>query len=534
MNFNNKTKIVFLILLILACLFVNFTFGRGISYKIEGMGNETLGPVTLTVTTARDGSKSVSFSPVRNEYGSVIYDGYYLDPDTTSNAVDYKKDAADTTQYFSTYVAKKIPYGFDVADKSLKIGIIPKSDKGNIGGSMSLPEYRELSFAEYSQLTSKPIPGVTYTGTADNEGLNAPIPPRNFRVKKTKTDGSGKIYYEMAAIPINHALLNDANNPQQRYLKYTGSYEDIKYYKVDGKTCTERSDKTNQQAYSDNNDYNVYDYSNTNNTGEYKEGITGNNRNDANIQSVLCEYYKIKLVLEYGANDVPTKTKYVMAKIPVGFELDPTDKTFTRLISSDKVGDVSTTYDAKNVDTNYNEDPKGMVGDGLEERNRDGAVSNTGVHYMFDSTGKLVEVDYKESNFAPVLYYMPGAYKFGSSNYVPNYEDSVYLSRVTRQSQTMDGSGTNSDNRAQVMNTSSTLGGFCNATKNSKIEMEQKCNKVDLESCASTSCCVLLGGQKCVAGNENGAYMTANYSDYSLRNKDFYYYQGKCYGNCNV
>ena len=223
-----------------------------------------------------------------------------------------------------------------------------------------------------------------------------------------------------------------------------------------------------------------------------------------------------------------------MAKIPVGFELDPTDKTFTRLISSDKVGDVSTTYDAKNVDTNYNEDPKGMVGDGLEERNRDGAVSNTGVHYMFDSTGKLVEVDYKESNFAPVLYYMPGAYKFGSSNYVPNYEDSVYLSRVTRQSQTMDGNGPNSDNRAQVMNTSSTLGGFCNATKNSKIEMEQKCNKVDLESCASTSCCVLLGGQKCVAGNENGAYMTANYSDYALRNKDFYYYQGKCYGNCNV
>jgi hypothetical protein len=527
MVFNNKMKIVFLILLILACLIVNFTFGRGISYKIEGMGNETMGPVTLTVTTARDNSKSVSFSPVRNEYGSVIYDGYYLEPDTTSNKVDYKKDATDTTQYYTTYIAKKIPYGFEVADKSLKIGILPKSDKRNISGSMSLnlPEYRELSFAEYSQLSSKPIPGVTYTG-ADDEGLNATIPPRNFRVKKTKTDGSGKIYYEMAAIPINHALL-DANNPQQRYLKYTGSYEDIKYYKVDGKTCAERSDKTNQQAYSDNNDYNIYIYSvdYSTNTGEYKIDVTGNNRIDANIQSVLCEYYKIKLVLEYGANDVPAKTKYVMARIPVGFELDTTDKTFTKLKLSNKVDGVSTTYDAT---VDYNK----VDNNSKDQSNQKDA--GKGVYYNFDSTGKLVEVNYKESNFAPILYYVPGVYKFGSSNYVPNYEDSVYLSRVTRQSQTMAGNGPNSDNRAQVMNTSSTLGGFCNATKNSKTQMEQKCNALSLDACASTSCCVLLGGQKCVAGNENGAYMTANYSDYSLRNKDFYYYQGKCYGNCNV
>jgi hypothetical protein len=64
--------------------------------------------------------------------------------------------------------------------------------------------------------------------------------------------------------------------------------------------------------------------------------------------------------------------------------------------------------------------------------------------------------------------------------------------------------------------------------------LEEKCNAVAPESCASTSCCVLLGGEKCVSGNENGPYMTANYTDYTLtaRNKDFYYYQGKCYGNC--
>ena len=522
MVFNNKVKIIFLILLILACLIVYYVFGRGISKIIEAMGNETFGQVTLTVTDGK-----LSFSPVRNEYGSVIYDGYYLEPDTTSQAVDYKKDATDTTSYYTTYVAKKIPYGFKVADKDTKIGILPKSDKSNYGGgSLSLPEYRELSFAEYSQLSSKPIPGFTYTGTADNEGLNANIPSGYFRVKKTKTDGSGKIYYEMAAIPINHALLG-ANNLQQRYLKYTGSYEDIKYYVVPNKTCAERSDKTNQQAYSANNESNVYVYSGNYypNSGEYEIGVT------ANIQSVLCGYYKIKLVKEYNDDDTPKEVQYVMARIPIGFELDPTDKTFTKLKSSDKIDDVSTTYDAKNTDTIYHDDP---TDPDYKERDRDGDIINAGVYYQFDSTGKLVEVNYKESNFAPVLYYMPGAYKFGSSNFVPNYEDSVYLSRVTRQSQTMDGTGINSDNRAQIVNTSSTLGGFCNATKNNKIEMEQKCNALSLESCASTSCCVLLGGQKCVAGNENGAYMTANYTDYTLRNKDFYYYQGKCYGNCNV
>ena len=31
---------------------------------------------------------------------------------------------------------------------------------------------------------------------------------------------------------------------------------------------------------------------------------------------------------------------------------------------------------------------------------------------------------------------------------------------------------------------------------------------------------------------ENGPTNPANYSDHTLKNKDFYYYQGKCYGNC--
>ena len=157
-----------------------------------------------------------------------------------------------------------------------------------------------------------------------------------------------------------------------------------------------------------------------------------------------------------------------------------------------------------------------------------------GVYYQYDQTGKLVEVNYKESNFAPVLYYMPGAYKFGSSAFVPTYEDSVYLSRSTRNAQLLPGVEANAGLGGAPINSDAQLGGFCNANENNKVVMEEKCNAMPLDSCASTSCCVLLGGQKCVAGNENGPYMTANYTDYTImpRNKDFYYYQGKCYGNC--
>lgn len=167
------------------------------------------------------------------------------------------------------------------------------------------------------------------------------------------------------------------------------------------------------------------------------------------------------------------------------------------------------TYDAKNTDKEYRDISYGKTDD-----------ANLGKYWMFDEEGKLLEVS-TEMNKSPILYYIPGAYKFGASNYVPNYEDSVYLSRTTRESQL-----------APVVNTASQLGGFCSQYATNTAALEEKCAAQDLNACASTSCCVLLGGQKCVAGNENGPKNPASYTDYSLMNRDFYYYQGKCYGNC--
>ena len=470
MVFNNKIKIVFLILLILACLVVYFTFGQGISHKIEGMGNEE------QVINYVQGT---GFDKIYNEYGSLVTDGYYFTPYGTEKTTD---------GHFKQYTVKKVPAGFVAGGE--KIGIIPTTLASQTGiTEPNLPEYRELYFSEYTTLPNKPIPGHTYDSTRrkPDDGKTAPIQSGFFRIK-LHNNPTDKDYYMMAKIPINHALLGD---PDSLYLKYVGPNEPIKY-------------KGDAYAYSDSD------------TGENKVGSS------TDIQPVDAGYYKIKITYLHLQQRA---TKYHMAKIPDGYVLDLTDPTLTALKKTEIIEGESTTY---NPTVDYSKVDK----NGQDQSNQKDA--NKGVYYMFDSTGKLVEVDYKESNFAPVMYYIPGAYKFGSSNFVPNYEDSVYLSRVTRESQTLAGNSPNSDNRAQIVNSSSTLGGFCNATKNNKMDMEQKCNALSLESCASTSCCVLLGGQKCVAGNENGAYMTANYSDYTLRNKDFYYYQGKCYGNCNV
>ena len=62
------------------------------------------------------------------------------------------------------------------------------------------------------------------------------------------------------------------------------------------------------------------------------------------------------------------------------------------------------------------------------------------------------------------MHYVSGAYKFGLSNYVPNYEDSVYLSRTTKIPQT-----------AQVYETAGYPGGFCNQYKDNNGALDEKC-----------------------------------------------------------
>jgi hypothetical protein len=175
--------------------------------------------------------------------------------------------------------------------------------------------------------------------------------------------------------------------------------------------------------------------------------------------------------------------------------------------------DTKTKYNSDNLDMEYHDNLQALGANNIYN-------TEMGTEKVYDVKGNLVDV-VSNAVQGKIVYYQPGSYKYGATSYVPYYEDSVFLSRST-----------NTVVNTPTYVTSNAGGGFCNKYQNDHIKLEQQCNAINNETCAATTCCVLLGGQKCVAGGENGPIMKDNYSDFMIANKDFYYYQGKCYGNC--
>ena len=67
---------------------------------------------------------------------------------------------------------------------------------------------------------------------------------------------------------------------------------------------------------------------------------------------------------------------------------------------------------------------------------------------------------------------------------------------------------------------------FC---KSSSDSLKESCGKLTKKNCNATTCCVMLNGEKCVAGNQDGpTFQTESGKDITI---DYYYYQNKCYGN---
>jgi hypothetical protein len=150
----------------------------------------------------------------------------------------------------------------------------------------------------------------------------------------------------------------------------------------------------------------------------------------------------------------------------------------------------------------------------------------------FNSNGTLLQYDAVmpvfwdkallagQDNLMP-LFYEPGSFRDYGKTYVPTYEDSVFLS-----------SSTGLPEYSALKNRPDQMSGFCQQLGTNPDALEQKCNSLDADVCASTECCVLLGGSKCVAGDTQGPATPSNYSDFTIQNRDFYYFKGKCYGNC--
>ena len=97
---------------------------------------------------------------------------------------------------------------------------------------------------------------------------------------------------------------------------------------------------------------------------------------------------------------------------------------------------------------------------------------------------------------------------------------------VTIEKMTRNSNNTNTD--LELDNSVS----FCKTHEHlpSGTTLEDSCDGLTNENCKSVSCCVLLNGEKCVAGGADGPTFKTE-KDGSKRNVDFYYYQKKCYGN---
>jgi hypothetical protein len=249
-------------------------------------------------------------------------------------------------------------------------------------------------------------------------------------------------------------------------------------------------------------------------------------------------YYIVKV---YDNEKKTTNNK--MAKVPSGYiaTLDNADITpikhssqYTQLQTNGNTNSGNATVagsTSKTTNLLNNKEYNAMDPDAtyhLDSKFTDAPPENC--TYMKDATGAIVCVPVKGNGTLPTTgngtlptYYQPGSFQFSSSNFVPNYEDSVYLSMST---------GLYTVANVLPSATSSAMGGFCNAYIKSPTDLEQKCLKTDVNTCASTNCCVLLGGSKCVSGNASGPTMKANYSDRNILNRDFYFFNGKCYGNC--
>jgi len=84
----------------------------------------------------------------------------------------------------------------------------------------------------------------------------------------------------------------------------------------------------------------------------------------------------------------------------------------------------------------------------------------------------------------------------------------------------------NPPNTSIVMNKSDA---FCEKHRGSSGSLNDECAKLTDKNCGATSCCVLVNGKKCAAGNADGPTFNTD-SNGKTKNLDFYYYKSKCYG----
>ena len=128
-----------------------------------------------------------------------------------------------------------------------------------------------------------------------------------------------------------------------------------------------------------------------------------------------------------------------------------------------------------------------------------------------------------------LTFYAPGTFMYGSDNYVPSYAASVLLSPMIGVNAPLkplvgEGQGGTLVSKSSVCSPGSGA---------SVLEKESYCQKLSSMDAAERECCVVLGGDVPMAGNDQGPFNRAIYTNPVISGaKDYYIYLGKCYGNC--
>jgi len=71
---------------------------------------------------------------------------------------------------------------------------------------------------------------------------------------------------------------------------------------------------------------------------------------------------------------------------------------------------------------------------------------------------------------------------------------------------------------------------ICEKYAGNNVALDVKCSEMTDETCKMLSCCVLLKGNKCVAGDANGPIFLTGHG--KAADQAYYYHKNQCYGNC--
>ena len=87
---------------------------------------------------------------------------------------------------------------------------------------------------------------------------------------------------------------------------------------------------------------------------------------------------------------------------------------------------LTTTYDNSNLNIKYHDDVED-----IQAQSRFYETDFSSINVL-DQTGNIISMPYTPVQ-GMITYYKPGTYYYGSTAYVPTYEDSIYFSKTIRK-----------------------------------------------------------------------------------------------------